>query len=110
MGRVSHAWSSQEPYIGYSAPGDEMVYAFAAGQVMSIAHGQDEELIVRLRHESGMETLYYNLADVLTQEGDSVSSSTCLGHVIRGSQALLEVRMAGRSMNPSAWLFPRDEP
>ena len=87
-----------------------MVYAFAAGQVMSIAHGQDEELIVRLRHESGMETLYYNLADVLTQEGDSVSSSTCLGHVIRGSQALLEVRMAGRSMNPSAWLFPRDEP
>ena len=87
-----------------------MVYAFAAGQVMSIAHGQDEELIVRLRHENGMETLYYNLSDVLTQEEDSVSSSTCLGHVIPGSQALPEVRRAGRSMNPTAWLSPGDEP
>ena len=108
FGHVSHAWSENEPYVGY-ASSDQSVYAAADGQVMSVAHGLNEEKIVRVRHDDGLETLYYNLASVTVQEGDYVTASTCLGQRLPYEEALIEVRRAGRAIDPSALLSPREE-
>lgn len=106
LGSVSHAWSESEPYIGYHAK-DSRIYAAAAGQVMSIAHGPDEEMIVRIRHENGMETMYYNLSAVSVAEGDTVTEQTCLGAVIKGKEAAVEVRRAGIAIDPTGLISDR---
>ena len=108
FGPVVHAWSEEEPYLGYD-PVNGNVYAVSAGQVMSVAHGPEEEKIVRVRHENGLESLYYNLASVNIREGDEVSAQTCLGTALAGQQALLEVRRAGRAINPTKLLTLRGE-
>lgn len=108
FGSVEHAWTNEEPFLGYSTNGGN-VYAIASGQVMSIAHGLDEERIVRMRHKDGLESLYYNLSAVNVQEGDEVTVSTCLGSVLPGKLVLLEVRRAGRAIDPESLLSPRKE-
>ncbi|MBQ9262614.1 MAG: M23 family metallopeptidase [Clostridia bacterium] len=109
FGAVTHTWSNDEPYIGYQAANGR-VYAAGDGQVMSIAHGMEDERIIRVRHDNGIETLYYNLADVNVGEGDSVTATTCLGTSIAGQTALLEVRRAGKPINATAWLTSRTVP
>ena len=107
FGEVDHPWSQAEPYVGYTA-GDRRVFAIASGQVMSLAHGPEEELILRVRQEGGIEALYYNLASVNVSEGDTVSEKTCLGEALPDG-ALIEVRRAGRAIDPTAALSPRGE-
>ncbi len=108
LGSVTHVWSENEPYVGYFSS-DLRVYAAGDGQVMSVAHGQNEERIVRVRHDNGLETLYYNLASVAVREGDSVTASTCLGRRISQEEALIEVRRAGLPIDPGALLTLRGE-
>ena len=107
FGAVLHPWTEAEPYLGYQCRDGE-VYAAAAGQVMSVAHGLEEERVVRVRHDDGLETLYYNLATVLVREGDEVGANTCLGRTPDGAEALMEVRRAGRAIDPGALLSPRE--
>lgn len=107
FGKITHAWQKDEPYIGYDAS-DQQVYAMADGQVMSIAHGLDEERILRVRHADGLESLYYNLSSVFVQEGDAVTSATCLGAALSGQDILVEVRRAGKEIDPTASLQARD--
>ena len=106
MGNVAHAWRKEEPYIGYEAE-DRRVYAAASGQVMSLAHGEGEEWILRVRHEDGLETIYYGLASVNVREGDAVTVDTCLGQALSGRQVILSARRAGRDFDPSSLLSPR---
>lgn len=108
IGVISHAWNSSEPYIGYSST-DQKIYAVCSGQVMSAAQGLGQELILRIRHEDGLESMYYNLASVNVQEGDQVSVQTCLGSALPGMEALIEVRRAGRPIDPTSSLSPRQE-
>ena len=108
FGPVVHAWSEKEPYLGYSATNGN-VYAVSTGQVMSVAHGLEEERVVRVRHDNGLESLYYNLASVNIREGDEVSAQTCLGTALAGRQALVEVRRAGRAIDPTELLTLRGE-
>ncbi len=108
LGKVTHPWTEKEPYVGY-LPNDRNVYAAAAGQVMSVAHGLRDEQIVRVRHENGIETLYYNLESVLVKEGDSVTEKTCLGQRLPAEEALMETRRAGRPIDPGAMLRYREE-
>lgn len=108
MGEVRHAWSEQEPYLGYH-PANGDVYAVGAGQVMSVAHGLDEERVVRVRHGDGLESMYYNLKTVNVREGDEVTADTCLGTALPGEEAFVEVRRAGRAIDPTTWLAPRKE-
>lgn len=108
-GSLSHAWTAQEPYLSFQAQ-DGRVYAAAKGQVMSLSHGPEEEIILRLRHEElGLETVYYNLAEVRVREGDPVEASTCLGTALPGKDAAFEVRRAGRAIDPAAFLQQRSE-
>ena len=48
FGSVIHAWSETEPYLGYNADNGS-VYAVSAGQVMSVAHGLEEERVEQVR-------------------------------------------------------------
>ena len=105
LGPITHAWTAQEPYIGYQSA-DQQVYAVAEGQVMSIAHGMEEECILRLRHSNGLESMYYNLAAVQVQEGDTVTTASCLGTTV-GQQAIVEVRRAGRAIDPTVLMTSR---
>lgn len=108
FGEIVHAWRAEEPYLGYSAHGGP-VYAIGKGQVMSVAHGLAEEMILRLRHEDGLESMYYNLASVQVREGDAVDTETCLGRALPDSEALVEVRRAGRAIDPTGLIAPRTE-
>lgn len=105
FGVLSHAWTEQEPYLGYTGE-DKRVFAAAAGQVMSVYHGSDEEYILRLRHDDGLETIYYALASVFVSEGDAVSASTCLGRALPEG-AVIEVRRAGRAIDPTNLITDR---
>ncbi|MDD3410734.1 MAG: M23 family metallopeptidase, partial [Eubacteriales bacterium] len=98
-GTLVHAWSAQEPYIEL---GGELtdVRAAADGELMSVAHGMDEELIVRLRHDNGSETLYGNLSECWLEEGAAVYAGDLLGRVIEGKPLCFELRQNGRSVRP----------
>lgn len=106
FGTLAHAWTMGEPYLGYAAT-DKMVYALSAGQVMSQAHGPGEERILRVRQEDGLEVLYYNLAEIAVEEGDSVTEKTCLGQALENAQVVVEVRRDGRAIDPTALIHPR---
>lgn len=107
FGEISHPWSREEPYLGFQGS-DGLVYAAAPGQVMSLAHGMEEEWILRVRHDQGMETLYYNLGQINVREGDEVNEATCLGTVLAGKETVLEVRSGGRAVDPTALLTARE--
>lgn len=108
LGEISHAWKKEEPYLSFGSS-DRFVYAAAPGQVMSVAHGMDDERIVRVRHENGLETVYYDLAEARVREGDQVDESTCLGVLLSGRDAAFEARYAGRSFDPAARMLPREK-
>ena len=108
FGSVDHAWAKNEPYIGYRSD-DNRVYAAADGQIMSIAHGLDEEQIVRIRHDDGIETMYYNLAETSVAEGELVTAQTCIGEVMPDQKVLIEVRRAGRAIDPTPLLSSREK-
>ena len=105
FGSLSHAWTAEEPYLGYDGQ-DKRVFAVAAGQVMSVYHGPEEEYILRVRHDDGLETMYYALASVSVSEGDAVSVSTCLGQALPEG-VVIEVRRAGRAIDPTGLIAGR---
>ncbi|MBQ6960273.1 MAG: M23 family metallopeptidase [Clostridia bacterium] len=105
FGFLSHAWSAEEPYLGYEGT-DKRVFAVAAGQVMSVYHGSDEEYILRVRHDDGLETMYYALSSVAVSEGDIVSVNTCLGQALPDG-VIVEVRRAGRAIDPTDLITDR---
>ena len=108
FGELRHSYREGEPYLSYEAATGQ-VFAVAPGQVMSVAHGLEEERVIRLRHEDGLESMYYNLQSVNVKEGDQVTAQTCLGALLPGREAAIEVRRAGRPVNPTAWIASRKE-
>jgi len=106
FGDISHAWTSDEPYLAYSLR-DQHVFAASDGQVMSLAHGYDDGVVLRLRHEDGYETLYYGLSDVNVQEGEKVTAQTCLGCFSGSESGAFEVRRFGLPVDPSGMLKQR---
>lgn len=109
FGGVSHAWSATEPYVSFRSENNR-VYAAADGEVMSVAHGMEEETILRIRHDNGLETFYYNLAQSNVKEGDPVREDTCVGTLLAGKEAAFEVRRAGISVDPAGFLRERGAP
>ena len=85
------------------------MYAAAPGQVMSLAHGMNEEKILRIRHENGIETLYYQLENTFVKEGDYVTENTCIGRALKNEEIIWEVRKNGIETNPADWLQERNE-
>ena len=105
FGTAVHAWSREEPYLGYEAT-DSRVFAMADGQVMSVAHGPDEERILRVRQENGLEVMYYNLSALNVREGDQVKKDQCIAASLPQGVAV-EIRRAGRPIDPTEYIKPR---
>lgn len=98
-GEVVHAWSVGEPYM-MIASGLSAVRAAAGGEVMSIAHGLNEERILRVRHEDGTEALYGNLESCFVETGDRVQAGQEIGRLLAGAPLAFEWREEGRSVDP----------
>lgn len=107
-GEVVHAWSQNEPYLLISGTVSD-VRASADGEVMSIAHGMDEERILRVRHDDASETIYGNLVTCSVEVGDRVYAGDVIGTLLDGFPLAFEVRLDGRSVDPSKNLRPFEE-
>lgn len=102
-GEVVHAWSREEPYLELQSTVSD-VRAAASGEIMSIAHGLDEEYIIRLRHTDSSESLYGNLADCHLEVGDHVFQGDIIATLIEGKPLAFELRKDGRSIDPEGMM------
>lgn len=107
-GDTVHAWSEKEPYITIQGTVSD-VRAAADGEVMSIAHGLNEERILRVRHDDGSEALYGNLLKCYASEGDRVYAGDVIADLIRDQPLAFELRINGRSVDPEGRLMPFQE-
>ncbi len=107
-GEVVHAWSRSEPYLMIRS-GVTDVRAAADGEVMSVAHGLDEERVVRIRHDDGTETLYGNLESCYVEVGDQVLAGQVFAGLLDGRPLSFELRVDGRSVDPEGKLLPMEE-
>lgn len=105
-GQVVHTWSVQEPYLEMSTVVTD-VRSAGDGEVMSIAHGLDEERIIRIRHTDGSEALYGNLQTAYVELGSVVESGEIIASLLPHKPLSFELRVNGQSVDPvpcmSAW-------
>lgn len=102
-GPLSHAWETHAPYVSFKAEGT--VSAVADGEVMSLSHDAQDQLSLRIRHDQGLESIYYHLASTPLREGDAVRAGDAIGVLQTGHHLVLDVRKSGLSIDPSAY-FP----
>ena len=103
--KAVQAWSGSSPYLLYENAGQ--VFAAAAGEVGQILHDDQDEFIVRLLHDNGLNTIYYGLKTCNVQEGAPVSADTLLGTA--GDSLAFEVQKNGKSLDCSATLTDRNK-
>ena len=99
QGDIVHTWSRQEPYLELASNVRD-VRAASDGEVMSIAHGLDEEKIIRIRHHDGHETLYGNLQATFVEIGDPVRTGDIIGNLLPEKPVTFELKINGRSVDP----------
>ena len=99
-GDVVQVWSQNTPYILIESKTAE-VFASADGEVMSVAHGMDEERIIRIRHE-GFETVYGNLKSSTVEVGDMIRAGEQIGVLFDDQPLAFEVRRSGRAVDPES--------
>ena len=104
-GETMHAWSQSEPYMAFMSQVRD-VRAVADGEVMSVAHGLEEERILRVRHDDATESIYGNLLTCYAQEGDRVYAGDVIATTIEGKPLVFELRRDGRSIDPEGLLQP----
>ncbi len=93
-----HAWREAEPYIGLLGASQDVRGRRGRG-CDEVAHGDNEERILRIRHDNGLETMYGNLAESYVSEGDHVYAGDILGLRKMDSRFILNcARMAGPSI------------
>ena len=107
-GETVHAWSASEPYIELQGAVTD-VRAAADGEIMSVAHGMEEERIVRIRHDDGTESVYGNLLVCYEEVGERVSAGDIFARVAPGEPLAFELRRDGRSVDPDGLLLPQPE-
>lgn len=94
---VIHVFGTQEPWVGYAAG---VARASAPGEVMSLAIESNNKASVRVRHASGMETIYGNLLTTSVQEGDWLETGDVIG---AARELTFELRGEGRPMDPAPY-------
>lgn len=100
-GTLVHLWETHAPYVSFDTAGS--VLAIADGEVMSLSHDSTDQLSLRIRHENGLESVYYHLASTPLREGDMVSSGEAVGSLQEGHNLVLDVRRNGLSIDPVAY-------
>jgi len=99
-GEVIHAWSREHPYVMIQTKVSD-VRAAADGEVMSIAHGLDEERIVRVRHDDSSEAIYGNLSSCHVEVGERIYAGDVFARILDGEPLAFELRVDGRSIDPA---------
>ncbi|MDD3336545.1 MAG: M23 family metallopeptidase [Eubacteriales bacterium] len=107
-GETVHSWTQSEPYLEVMGIVSE-VRAVAPGEIMSIAHGLDEERIIRIRHDDGTESVYGNLEECFLEVGDRVYAGDVIAEVLAGKPLAFELRRDGRSINPDGLMTEQPE-
>lgn len=100
-GTLVHLWETHAPYVSFDTAGS--VLAIADGEVMSLSHDSADQLSLRIRHENGLESVYYHLASTPFREGDMVFSGDAVGSLQEGHNLVLDVRRNGLSIDPVAY-------
>lgn len=100
-GTLVHLWETHAPYVSFDTAGS--VLAIADGEVMSLSHDSTDQLSLRIRHENGLESVYYHLASTPLREGDMVNSGETVGSLQEGHNLVLDVRRNGLSIDPVAY-------
>ena len=108
VGETVHVWTEQEPYLEVMSTVSD-VRAVADGEIMSIAHGVDEERILRVRHDDETESIYGNLVMCYGEEGARVYAGDIIARVLDGKPLAFELRKDGRSINPEGLMKPQME-
>ena len=100
-GTLVHLWETHAPYVSFNTAGS--VLAIADGEVMSLSHDSTDQLSLRIRHENGLESVYYHLASTPLREGDMVGTGEAIGSLQEGHNLVLDVRRNGLSIDPAAY-------
>lgn len=74
---------------------------------MSIFHGNDDEKVIRIRHNGGMESILYGMENLHVKEGDYVKTTTLIGNHPANGFAILEIRKDGIAIDPSEIIHSR---
>ena len=98
-GQIVHAWSNHEPYLLINS-GEAEVFASAEGEIINVAHGIGDEIIIKIRHSGGMETIYGNLESCNVMVGDLVDGADKIGRLMNDKPLAWEMRLNGRSIEP----------
>ena len=102
-GEITHVWSRTEPYLEILSNMAD-IRAVANGEIMSVAHGPGEEIIIRLRHDDDTESLYGNLAVCYMDVGEYVFQGDIIATVLPEKPLAFELRHDGRSIDPKGKL------
>ena len=105
-GPVVHRWETHAPYVSFDASG--VVCTIAEGEVMSLSHDSADQLSLRIRHEDGLESVYYHLASTSLSEGDYVLAGDAIGVLQEGHHLVLDVRRNGLSIDPTGYFGAND--
>lgn len=103
-GVVVHTWSEGEPYITWRSSQQE-VHASAAGVVMGIYHGENEERLVQVTSKDGLSCIYGNLENANVQVGEKVEAGELVGYLLPGEDCVLQVMSNGISVDPAVYLM-----
>lgn len=106
MGEAINTWTKATPYLSYMNA-DLKVYAPGNGQIMSIAYGERDEKVIRIRHTDGIESIIYGLSSLYVQEGNSVTCSTIIGEGRSNTTTILEMRKDGVPFDPTELIRSR---
>lgn len=74
------------------------------GVVMGIFHGEDEELLVQVMGDNGVECVYGNLAEVYVRPGETIEAGDAVGVLLMDRDCVFEVRVDGVSTDPAVYL------
>ncbi len=102
LGSMAHPWQADAPYVSF-VPDTSAALAMADGEVMNVSHGADNALTLRIRHDSGLESVYYHLSAVFCREGDIVKKGDTIATISQGQNLVVDVRRDGLSVDPAAY-------
>ncbi len=99
QGDIIHPYSTEQPWMMFSAMAGENVYAAADGIVSAVSPLSDGTYGILIDHGEGTETITANIRSTDLQTGAAVSRGDIIGHADRN--IYFELRIGGESVDPA---------
>lgn len=87
------------------------IYAVLDGEVKKIGNDETKGAFIRLEHEEGISTLYYNCENIAVKQGDNVKAGTVMCKMKQqGDKYLLhfELQLQGEALDPLPYIQKTD--